>query len=207
MQSHKYELKWFLESPNRVSLDAFIPVFHRWIQMQRLDDVLIDVADYRHVPNGPGVILIGHDAQYAMDQRDGRLGLLYSRRRETHPSRRDIHSVAARLQSVFQDALNACQQLELETALQGKLQFRTDALELRINDRLRAPNTEEAYYDLRRHLDPFLAQIHPEGQVTIEHRNDSQSRLTVAIAVQPAANIDTLCARLNNDSLVASVSS
>ena len=130
----------FIESAAEVALDAFIPVFHRWIQTQWLDDVLIDVADYRHVPHGPGVVLIGHDAHYAMDQSDGRLGLLYSRRRETLPSRRHIQSVETRLQSVCQDALSACQQLETEAVFQGKLRFRTDALQLRINDRLLAPN-------------------------------------------------------------------
>ena len=207
MQSLKYELKWFLQSTNGIDLEAFVPIFHRWIQTQRLDDVLIDVADYRHVPNGPGVLLIGHDAQYSMDQSDGRLGLLYSRRRETHPSRQGIQSVAARLQSVFQDALFACQQLESETTLQGKLQFRTDAMTLRINDRLRAPNTEDAYRELRQHLDLFLAHLYPEGQSTIAHESESRSRLTVAISVKPATNVDTLLARLGQNSHVASVSS
>jgi hypothetical protein len=207
MQSHKYELKWFLESAEGVPLDAFIPVFHHWIQAQRLDDVLIDVADYRHVPHGPGVLLIGHDAQYAMDQSAGRLGLLYSRRRETHPSRRAIQRVEARLQSVFWDALTACQQLESEAVFQGKLRFRTDTLQLRINDRLLAPNTKEAYADLRRHLDPFLAQLYPEGQVTIEHRAESSSRLTVAIEITPATDVGTLLARLSTENAVAGVSS
>jgi hypothetical protein len=206
MQSLKYELKWFLESSGGVDLETFIPIFHHWIQTQRLDDVLIDVADYRHVPNGPGVILIGHDAQYSMDQSDGRLGLLYSRRRETHPNRQGIQRVTARLQSVFQDALMACQQLESEAALQGKLQFRTDTLELRLNDRLHAPNTEETYRELRQHLDPFLAQLYPEEQVTIEYNNASQARLTVAVTIKPAVNVDTLLARLSKDSLVAGVS-
>jgi hypothetical protein len=156
-----------------VALDTFIPVFHHWIQAQRLDDVLIDVADYRHVPHGPGVLLIGHDAQYAMDQSEGRLGLLYSRRRE----------------------------------FQGKLRFRTDTLQLRINDRLLAPNTKEAYADLRRHLHPFLAQLYPEDQVTIEHRAESSSRLTVAIEITPATDVGTLLARLSTDNAVVGVSS
>lgn len=201
MQSQKYELKWFLESSEGVVLEAFIPVFHHWIQTQRLDDILIDVVDYRHVPNGPGVILIGYDAQYAMDLSEGRLGLLYSRRRETHPIRNHIKDVAVRLQSVFQDALTACQQLESEAAFQGRLRFRTDALLLRINDRLLAPNTTEVYNDLRGYLDPFLAQLYPEAPVTMAHRAKSASRLTIAIQTASLTDVHTLLTRLNQASL------
>ena len=64
-------------------------MFHDWIQNQRLDELLIDVVDYRHVHDGPGVILIAHDAHYAFDTSEGRLGLLYSRRPRdpSHPER------------------------------------------------------------------------------------------------------------------------
>ncbi len=86
MDTVKYELKLFLDDASGVELEEFIPVFHDWIQTQQLAELLIDVADYRHVPQGPGIALIAHDAHYVMDLTDARLGLLYSRRRETHPS-------------------------------------------------------------------------------------------------------------------------
>ena len=45
-------------SPNRsgdLSLETFIPVFHRWIKDRVLaDDTLVDVANYAHVPQAPG---------------------------------------------------------------------------------------------------------------------------------------------------------
>ena len=63
-----------------VDLAAAIPVFHRWIQQQALPGLLLDVADYRHVPEGPGVVLVAHEAIYGLDQGGGRLGLLYNRR-------------------------------------------------------------------------------------------------------------------------------
>lgn len=154
MQTPKFELKLFLDEASDIGLDAFIPVFHRWIQSQCLEELLIDVVDYRHVHNGPGVILIAHDAHYAIDDDAGRLGLLYSRRRETHASRRDIESSRDRLASVFLCVLSACQRLESEPAFQGALQFRTDALMLRINDRLFAPNTIEVFNAVYQELAP-----------------------------------------------------
>ena len=40
-------------SAGSIDLTQAIPVFHRWIQEQALPGLLIDVADYRHVPEGP----------------------------------------------------------------------------------------------------------------------------------------------------------
>ena len=47
-------------------LEPAITVFHRCIQRGWLEGRLIDVADYRHVPAGPGVMLVGHDVEYAL---------------------------------------------------------------------------------------------------------------------------------------------
>jgi hypothetical protein len=196
MDTVKYELKCFLDDASGVELEEFIPVFHDWIQTQQLAELLIDVADYRHVPHGPGVVLIAHDAHYVMDLADERLGLLYSRRRETHPSRCAIQSVEDRLRSVWHCALTACQRLEAHPALQGRLQFRGNELLLRCNDRLRAPNTTAAYDELCQHLEPFLATLYPGQRVEVEHLHENTPRLTVAITVPEFLDVDTLLTRL-----------
>ena len=196
MDTVKYELKLFVEDASGVDLEEFIPIFHHWIQAHELEELLIDVADYRHVPEGPGIILIAHDAHYAMDLADGRLGLLYSRRRETQPRRRDIQSVADRLRSVWQCTLTACQRLAAHPALSGRLQFRGNELLLRCNDRLQGPNTTAAYTALCQHLEPFLATLYPGQQVEVEHYSEHPSRLTVGIKVAGSPDVDTLLERL-----------
>lgn len=195
MESVKIDLKVFLQDPADVEPEDFIPVFHDWIQHQRLDELLIDVVDYRHVHDGPGVMLIAHDAHYAMDMADGRMGLLYSRRRETHPSRNAIQSVTERLQSVLQCALAACRLLEAEPALQGRLKFRGDELLLRINDRLVSP-TLANFDDLQAHLRPVLERLYPDHQAEVQSCGGSDSRLTVTIKVDEDADVDTLQSRL-----------
>jgi len=196
MHGLKYELKLFLRNASGVELEAFIPLFHRWIQTQCLEELLIDVADYRHVPHGPGIVLIAHDAHYAMDMAEGRLGLLYSRRRETHPSRSAIQGVEDRLWSVLQCALTAAQYLEDDSTFQGRLQFRGNAWLLRLNDRLLAPNTEAAYHELRQALAPCLATLYPDTQVTVEHVRQDTSRLTVVIKAAEDPDVATLLTRL-----------
>jgi len=196
MDTLKYELKFFLDDASGVELEEFIPVFHDWIQTQQLEELLIDVADYRHVPQGPGVVLIAHDAHYVMDLTDERLGLLYSRRRETHPSRCAIETVEDRLKSVWHCALTACQRLAAHPALHGRLQFRGNELLLRCNDRLQAPNTTAAYDELCQHLEPFLATLYPGQRVEVEHIRENTSRLTVAIKVPEPLGVDALLTRL-----------
>ncbi len=196
MDTPKYELKWFLDDASDIAPEAFIPVFHHWIQRQCLEELLIDVADYRHVHNGPGVILIAHDAHYAMDATDGRLGLLYSRRRETHPSRRDIEDTRERLASVFLCALSACQHLEAEAAFQGQLRFRTDRLILRVNDRLYAPNTLDAFQAVYEELAPLLRTLYSDQEVEVSHASDAASRLTIEIKAVENPSLETLLTRL-----------
>jgi hypothetical protein len=75
-----FRVKLFAREGSEPDLSAAIPIFHRWIQSGVLGEMLIDVADYRHVPKGPGVVLVGHDAFYSLDSAGGRLGLQYTRR-------------------------------------------------------------------------------------------------------------------------------
>ena len=206
MNSVKYDLKLFLQDASQVNLEDFIPVFHDWIQHQRLDELLIDVVDYRHVHDGPGVMLIAHDAQYAIDMAGGRMGLLYSRRRETHPSRNGIQSVSERLQSVVHCALKACQLLETEPPLQGRVKFRGDELLLRINDRLVSP-TLDTFDELQTHLHPVLERLSPDCQVDVERYGGSDSRLAVAIKIAENVDVATLSSRLDGSGVGTAVGS
>jgi hypothetical protein len=204
MDTLKYDLKLFLQDTSHVELEDVIPVLHRWIQTQQLEELLIDVTDYRHVHHGPGVILIAHDAHYALDQADGKMGLLYSRRRETHPQRRAIRGMEERLMSVFHCALSACQYLEAEASLQGRLQFRGDAFLLRLNDRLFVP-TAEVYDTLELHLQPLLARLYPDCYVKVERVYESTTRPTISIKAPYAASVTTLLERLAADQVEAGV--
>ena len=62
----------------------------------RLEELLIDVADYLHVHNGPGIMLIGHEADYSLDNRAGRLGLLYNRKEQLDGTTQEKLAQAAR---------------------------------------------------------------------------------------------------------------
>ena len=86
MQPHRIQARFLIELPPAVSLASVVPVFHRWIQVGRTGELLLDVADYRHVHHGPGIVLVGHEADYAVDTAGGRVGLRYVRKRSPSDS-------------------------------------------------------------------------------------------------------------------------
>lgn len=154
MDAQKLQLKIFLspESATSVELETFIVVFHRWVKERLLPELLIDVANYVHVPEGPGVVLIGHGSDYFMDQGEGRLGLLHNRKRAGFAS-------ADRLADLARRTLHAAALLERDPALSGKIRFAPNELLFRINDRLAAPNSDATLAAVRPELDTLAGKI------------------------------------------------
>ena len=144
-------LKIFVTDATAIDMADAVAVFHRWIKDSVCPEMLIDVADYRHVPAGPGVLLIGHEANYSLDNRENRSGLLYNRKESLNGT------FQSRLEQAHCAALTACDRLEQEEVFRGKLKFDRKALEISINDRLLAPNNEETWSALQPEIQEFFA--------------------------------------------------
>lgn len=143
-------VKIFASAGSTVNWPSLIPVFHRWIREQAAPELLIDVADYSHVPAGPGVMVIGHQAHYSVDNRDNRLGLVYNRRTKAEGSAQD------RIRQAYDAALWAARKLEQEPELGGSLRFDERSIEVWVNDRLLAPNTPEIAREFESEVSTFL---------------------------------------------------
>ncbi len=154
MDAHKLQLKIFLtpESARAVEAEAFVPVFHRWIKEHRLPELLVDVASYAHVPEGPSVALIGHGSDYFIDAGAGRVGLVHSRKRSGF-------GPAERLADLVRRTLHAAVLLESDPALAGKLHFATGELLFRINDRLLGPPTDATFAQVRPELEALAGRL------------------------------------------------
>lgn len=166
-------VKIFAREPAPIDLGDAIPVFHRWIQERICPEQLIDVADYRHVPAGPGVMLIGHQANYSLDLTKNRLGLLYARKQAGGEAQEN-------LKQAFDAAREACERLEREPAFTGKLRFDPADCEFSINDRLLAPNNGETYRALRPEFERFLAGLWGEGAYAMEHAGEPRELFRIA---------------------------
>jgi hypothetical protein len=159
-------VKLFIENPAQVDLEPLIPIFHEWIQGQVFEEMLLDVADYRHVPGGPGVMLIGHQADYSVDNTDDRLGVRYNRKAALDGSNLD------RLQQAGRAALIACQKFEQEPRLGSKLRFDGQAIEVFINDRLLAPNNSATRKAADPEFQSFAKRLFGSGEYVLSYNQD-----------------------------------
>jgi hypothetical protein len=146
MDLQKLGIKFFMTDPQAVPLLDFIPVFQKWIQGQVIaDHLLVDVHNYSHIQNGPGILLVAHEGNFSIDMAEGRTGLLYYRKQPGG--------------DVVKTALQACSLLESEPAFGGRIRFRKDEAEIVVNDRLLAPNDDRTLAELQ----PALAAALERG--------------------------------------------
>lgn len=188
MDAFKISVKLFVENDS-FGPDEFVPVFHRWIQDHVLDDhLLIDVADYAHVPSGPGTLLVTHEANIHMDRTGNRLGLLYVRKTPLPGS------FADRLKAVLASAFNAADKLEQEPGLQGRLKFRTDEISIKLHDRLLAPNTPETFTKIKPTVESLAKGLFDNASV--EPAGNAQQLTEVVIKSASKVAVSQLLAKL-----------
>jgi hypothetical protein len=86
--------------------------------------------------------------------------------------------------------------LEDEPALAGKLRFAGNELEIVVNDRLLAPNSEEAFEEIRPDVDFLARRLYGTTNFTLlRARQDPRQRLNVTIRTPLSFETKTL---LNN---------
>jgi hypothetical protein len=180
---HRIGVKLPLADGAQADLESLIGLFHGWIRDARRPGLLIDVADYRHVHEGPGVMLVGHEGDWSLDLAGGRPGLQYVRKA---PLEGDL---AARIRSAAT--------LAAEAAVDLPWPVRGDEIEVFANDRLRAPNTEE----IRAGLTAAVRQAVGEPLVAASIEavtGDPRVRVAVRVRGGQAATAAALLQRLNS---------
>ena len=171
----KLGIKCFAADTGRVDIRNFIPVFHSWIQEQKIPGhLLIDVHDYSHVQNGPGILLVAHEGNFSTDQDEGRLGLEYYRKQ---PISGDG------LKMVFEIVTGAARLLEADARLNG-VKFISDEFLVFSNDRLHAPNSP----DTRKRFESAIKHSFPDSTVTLAPRS-ADPRERRAFVVTPVESV------------------
>ena len=185
-------VKLLVKNPDEVDLEAVVPIFHTWIQGQIFDELLLDVADYSHVPDGPGIVLIGHEADYALDNTDGRLGVRYNRKEALPGSNRDRLTQAARA------AVNAFVRLEKDF----NLHFNNREIEIVINDRLLASNTDETRKAVEPELRSFLKQLFGSTEFSLTYPSERRRLFSVEARAASDLSLQALMANLKPSNAV-----
>ncbi len=184
MELQHLNIKIFAEPAPQLEKEKFTPVFQGWIQRQDSEELLIDVADYLHVPAGPGIVLVGYEADYFMDETDNRLGLRYSRKTALPGENR------ARFAQALKAALRACLKLEQEPLLKGQLRFNRREIELSVNDRALAPNTEATRSEHDAQLKAFFESVYRPQGIAYQLHYQSDPRARFGLQAKSQAPLD-----------------
>lgn len=184
MELQKIEIKFFAVELDPVPLTAFIDLFHGWIQAS--DGVYHDVADYSHMHQGPGIVLVAPDFYVSVDETGGRRGFLFSQKTRLEGSNQE------RLARVFQSALENCRRLQAEPALQRTIEFRFDEFEITLNDRLLAPNGDESYRAFKAEIEPFVTRLFGGAPVSLQQESDARRRVRLRIQAMAPVELAAL---------------
>ena len=163
MNLQHLNVKFFVEGEMTVDLELIINLFHRWVADQSMKELLVDVADYRHVPRAPSVVLVGHQADYAIDHSLQRVGLVYNDKMTRDGNNTD------RFRHAFQSAANACLKLEAEFP---ELRFVRSEFGWYINDRGLAPNSNETMAACESVLPGILNDVLQTDAYTLNYDRD-----------------------------------
>lgn len=161
-------VKFNLKRQPQMQPADILPIFQRWIQERRVEGMLIDVIDYKHVPDGPAVVLIADEADYAYDLADGQTGLHYIRKRELPGD------LASALLLVFRCALQGA--LALESEAPNDLAFDYRALKISFLDRLGFPNDEAVYQYIQAEITRVMSEVYG-AEVNLSRVSDDPRRL------------------------------
>lgn len=187
MELQLISIKFFAEDSTSVGIREFIPIFHSWIPKKTITDhLLIDVVDYSHVYQGPGIVLVTHEANYSIDPVDNRLGLPYQRKRPIRGS------FEQRPQSLIRVTLQACRNLEDDPKLKGKLKFKGNEFLLISNDRLLAPNKDESFEAISRALVDIIPELYGGDKFTLTRDADRKERLTICVKTSNHSEVNSL---------------
>ena len=193
MNPQRVAVKFFaVDAAAPIELHAFIGMFHRFIQEATVEGLLIDVADYAHVPEGPGVVLIGHDVDYAIDLSGGRVGLL------TTLKRLGEAPLGETVRTAVRRALVAVAAIESDGST--GLRFATDAAVVHFPDRLATPNAAAAYEAVVKDVEPVARELFGDAanDAAREHTDDERKVLAVRISSSESVAAAALLERLGS---------
>ena len=166
-----------------------LPIFQRWIQEHKVDGMLIDVIDYKHVPEGPGIVLIADEADFAYDLMDGETGLNYIRKRDLPDNLADA------LRLVIGRAAAAARALEAEAP--DDLIFDYSAAKISFLDRMNYRNEASVFDEARAAITEALGDIVGAPVSIARHSDDPRSVFALRCQFAGEVDADALIAAMN----------
>ena len=181
-------------APPTLNLDPFITIFGRWRKQEGHPAEWVDMADYAHVPQGPGIMLIGQRCNFSFDMGGPGPGILYVAKKGlggSHP---------ARILSAIEWCLALSNLLVAEEEFPAGVRLRTDSLELRFHDRMETPNTDSTDEQLLPAIRQVLDTLFSQGDYQLVPQTDRNQLYGVSAQASKAEPLSVLLDRLSQAS-------
>jgi hypothetical protein len=185
----RIHIKILSNAPPTLKLEPFIEIFGRWRGEKNHPAEWVDLADYAHVPRGPGIVLVGQRANLAFDMADPAPGILYASKKGLTGSHLE------RLSAAMKSCLELTKRLIAEPEFPKGVALRTDALELRFADRLVTPNTPATDEELRPVVRQAMDRLFGENGYQLAAQSDSQEAYGFSVRAKKAEPLDALLKR------------
>ena len=134
----RIDVKQLLDAPANPDLDAFLLIFDRWRQRDDHPSDWVDLADYAHMPRGPGILIAGKRDTFSVNLNPPGPGLLTSVRKGLEGTLED------RFREAFRRARELNEAVLAEPEFPEGITVRRGAWEVFLNDRLLVPNSDES---------------------------------------------------------------
>ena len=183
MDIQKFGIKLFFQKNESYSYREFVPELHRWIQNDSISGhMLIDVVDYSHIPDGPGIILVAHEGHFSLDQENHKPGILYMRKTEISGSFKD------RFNKVLSITIQTAQLLK-NNNINKKLDFYNNSLRFISNDRRLVDNidtNQKLYTDT---VTKLFKENYPGSKFEVDNYSQREERFAFDVNFMDNTNI------------------
>ena len=187
MDLQKFGIKLFFQSNGSYSSRDFIPELHRWIQNNSVPEhMLIDVVDYSHIPDGPGIMLVAHEGHFSLDEENFKPGIMYMRKTDINGSFKD------RFNKVLSITIRAAQLL-INGKSKKELAFSHNSLRFISNDRRLAENIDANQKLYAETINKLFKENFPGSKIEIDNYSQGQERLAFDINFKDNTNILEYC--------------
>jgi len=185
-------VKILTDAPPSLNLDPFLAIFGRWRTATAHPADWVDLADYAHMPRGPGIVLVGKRCNFSFDLGGAAPGLLYA-------SKMGLEGAPeARLLSVFRACLEMSRSLLAEAEFPASVRLQTGSLELIFNDRLETANTEATDQQLKPAVVAALDRLLGPGAYQLTPQADPDRRYGFFIRAARPLNLDEMLSRFQD---------
>ena len=135
------------------------------------------MADYSHVPAGPGIILIAHEANYSVEYGpENRFGLLYNTKVARYDTNQD------KIHHALQQAAKAAIRLQQNRFSNGNIRFSGEEVQLIVNSRTIVPNHPTSLDALRSDFESVFDNCYGKSNYSLNRvSTDPRERFIVQV--------------------------